>query len=293
MAETTENCVGDPAVDSVGDTQVPLRVIRASSVVSLADLTEILQCSDLLWILSLRDIKLRYAQTVLGVLWVILQPLVAAVIFTFVFGVVARLPSGGVPYIVFSYAGLQAWSLFHSIVTRASVCLVNNAQLITKIYFPRLILPLSALAAIFVDFGVAMAMLVVLQAWYGLMPGWGLLTLPIWIAILTGLSFGLGLFFGTLMVSYRDVQFLLPVGLQMLLYASPVAYGASAIPEKYKLLYYLNPVAGPLDAFRWSLLSTPFPPWLSIVWSMLLTPLAMLFGMLMFKRMERTFADVI
>ncbi len=271
----------------------PLLIIRPTSGWAALNLAEIWPYRDLLWTLAARDIKVRYKQTALGVIWVILQPLLAAGIFSFVFGKVAKLPSDGLPYILFSYAGLQAWGLFNKVLNSTSSSLVGNGHLISKVYFPRLILPLSSLPTILLDFAIAMAMMAVLLVIYKVTPGWGLLLLPVWMVILMALAMGVGLWTAALMVEYRDVGYVLPVALQMLMYASPVAYAVSAVPAQYRTMFYLNPVSGPLDAFRWSLLGSGSLEWWSIGWSAVLAAAALVVGAFMFKKMERKFADIV
>ncbi len=191
------------------------------------DLAEAWRARDLLFTFADRDLRLRYRQTVLGVVWVILQPLIAAGIFTFVFGTVAGLSSDGRPYLLFAFAALTGWNLFAGVLTRASGCLVSNSHLISKVYFPRLILPLSVIPAALVDFAVALGMLAVLMIIRRIAPGPALVLLPFWLVLLTAGSLGAGLVAGALAVRYRDVQYVLPVGVQLLLYASPVAYAAA------------------------------------------------------------------
>ena len=271
----------------------PVLTIRPSSGWQSLRLSEIWQYRDLLWVLAQRDIRLRYKQTILGVVWVVLQPLISAGIFAFVFGRVAKLPSDGVPYFVFSYAGLLAWNLFNSTLTKASGSLVGNANLVSKVYFPRLILPLSTLFSSLLDFGVAFLIMIILMITSHIVPGPGILLLPVWLALILILSTGVGLCASSLMVSYRDVQHIMPVLLQFLLYASPVAYAVSAVPHKLRLLYYINPVSSILEAFRWSLLNrgTLQPGFL--VYSAVFSIGSFFAGAYAFKRMERKFADVI
>jgi len=184
----------------------PFLKIRSSSRWAMVDLREMWQFRDLLLALAERDVKLRYKQTALGVVWVILQPLLGAGIFSFVFGRVAKLDSGGIPYFVFSYAGLLGWNAFNSTLSKGSACVVGNAQLVSKIYFPRLLLPLSTVASTLVDFAVAMVLMVVLLFLYGIAPGPAILLLPVWLALLVLLGTGIALYTSALMVSYRDLQ---------------------------------------------------------------------------------------
>jgi lipopolysaccharide transport system permease protein len=236
---------------------------------------------------------LRYRQTVLGVAWVVLQPLLGALIFTFVFGVVAGLRSDGIPYLTFTFASLAGWGLFSGIVSRSSSSLVQNSGLIGKVWFPRSVLPSSTVPAALVDLVMALMVLAMLMAWQGVAPGVALLTLPLWIALLVALALAIGFAASALMVRYRDVQHILPVALQLLLYASPVAYAASNVPERFRALYYLNPVATALDGLRWSLLGAAPPPMPAVAHALLLTLALLVLGTWSFRRMERGFADVI
>ena len=268
-------------------------VIQPGSGWTAINLRELRQFRDLLFTLAGRDLRLRYKQTALGVVWVILQPLLAAGIFSFVFGRVARLPSDGLSYFVFSYAGLLGWNLFSGTLNKVSGSLVGNAHLISKVFFPRLILPLSAVPSVLVDFGVAAAMMIVLLFTHGIPMGWGLLFLPVWIGMLLALATGIGLWSASLMVSYRDIGYVLPVALQLLLYASPVAYPASAVPASLQAAYQCNPLVPVLEAFRWSLLGRGELNGWALAWAAAFTGSVFLVGVFSFKRMERTFADVI
>lgn len=279
--------------DTLPLTPKPHLTIRPSSGWSALNLREIWQYRDLLTTLAGRDIKLRYRQTVLGVVWVVLQPLIAAGIFSFVFGRVAKMPSDGVPYFLFAYAGLLGWNVFSSTLSKVSGCLTGNAPLISKVFFPRLVLPLSTLYGTLLDFGVAFGMLAVLMMIHGVPIQAGFLLLPLWLLSLLMLALGMGMFFASLMVSYRDVQHILPVVIQCLLYASPVAYAVTAVPPALRAFYYLNPLSAVLEAFRWSLLGTgelhPGP----VAYSTLFAVAVFTAGAFAFKRMERRFADVI
>ena len=268
---------------------------------SALNLREVWKFRDLLLALAGRDVKLRYKQTALGILWVVLQPLIAAGVFTFVFGRVAQLPSDGIPYFPFSYAGLLGWNLFSNTLTKSSGCLVGNSQLISKIFFPRLVLPLSTVPSVLIDFVVALAMMIVLLFVYHLPPQVGFLLFPVWTLMLLMLAIGVGLITAALTVSYRDVQYILPVVVQILLYGSPVAYGLSyalsRVPDHHhlKMIYLMNPLCGPLEAFRASLLGTPWPPELpmSLLYAGIASVVMFFIGSYSFKKMERKFADVI
>lgn len=271
----------------------PFLVIRPTRGWAALNLREVWQFRDLLFTLAGRDLKLRYKQTALGVIWVVLQPLMAAGVFSFVFGKVAKLPSDGVPYLLFSFAGLLGWNLFANTLTKASSCLIGNSQLISKVFFPRLVLPLSSIPSALVDFGVAAAMMVVMMWVYRVAPGWSVLLAPVWLMMLMMIAMGIGLCSAALSVSYRDIQYILPVFLQILLYASPVAYSVSAVPEDLRLLYYLNPLTAPLEGLRGAILRGPAPGWQGAAWSAGVAVALMGVGMMLFKRMERRFADVI
>ena len=271
----------------------PTLVIEPTSGWAALNLLEVWTYKDLLLSLALRDLKLRYKQTALGAVWVVLQPLLAAGIFSFVFGIVAKMPSDGVPYFVFSYAGLLGWNLFAGSLGRVSNSLVGNSHLISKIFFPRLVLPFSGLPSVLVDFAVASVMAAILIMSFQINPGWGLLLLPVWIITLMLFSMGIGLVTASLAVSYRDVNYIIPVALQMLLYASPIAYAVSAIPEQWQNLYYLNPLTSVLEAFRFSLLGTGQLKWGWLAYSGVWALGLFVVGLFSFKRMERRFADVI
>ena len=271
----------------------PHLTLRARRGWAALDLREIWNFRDLLITLAQRDLKLRYKQTALGVTWVVLQPLLAAGIFSFVFGTVARLPSTGVPYLVFSFAGLLGWNLFSNALGKVSSSLVGNSSLISKIFFPRLVLPISSVFSCFVDFGVSAGMMAVLMLVYHVVPSATLFLLPLALLILLALALGLGLWTAALMVSYRDVQYILPVFLNILLYASPVAYGVAAVPPRWRWVYLLNPLTPPLEALRAGLLGQSFPDMRPLLVSAGVGAALLTAGLYAFKRMERNFADVI
>jgi lipopolysaccharide transport system permease protein len=242
---------------------------------------------------GIRDLKLRYRQTALGVVWVILQPLLSAGIFSVVFGQIANLSSDGVPYFVFSFAGMLAWTLFNGIVSRAAPSLVNNQALVSKVFFPRLLVPLSSVLSVLVDFLVASALMVVLLAVYGVTPGWAILTLPLWILAVVLLGAGVGMACSALMVKFRDVAYVVPFAMQTLLYASPLAYSLSEVGDDIRWLFDINPLTWILEGFRWSLLDLAQPE----VWQMAaaggVSVAVFVGGALIFSKMERGFADVI
>ncbi|CAN5868621.1 ABC transporter permease [soil metagenome] len=268
--------------------------IRPRSGWAALDLREIWLFRDLLLALAGRDLKVRYKQTSLGVAWVILQPLIGAGIFAFVFGAVAKLEApGGVPYFLFSFVGLLAWNAFSGTVNRSSGAMVGNEHLVSKVYFPRLILPISTIFAALIDFAVALGMLAVLLGLLWHLPGTALALMPLVLALMLTLALGIGFAATALSVSYRDVGYVVPVALQFLLYASPVAYPLQEVPEQYRAIYLLNPLAPLLEAFRWSLLGVGEVLWGHLLYSAACAATALIAGAFVFKRMERKFADVI
>jgi lipopolysaccharide transport system permease protein len=273
--------------------ETPHIIIRPPSRWAPLNLREVWEFRDLLTRFTIRDLKLRYKQTALGVIWVVLQPLLAAGILSFVFGAVANLPSDGVPYFVFAYVGMMCWTLFSNTLTRISMSLVGNAALVSKIFFPRLVLPFSTVGSTMVDFSVSLAMGVVVVLVGGVTPGWALVTLPLWIALALLLAAGIGLVAAALMVQYRDVGQILPVAIQLLLYATPIAYALSAVPERAQRLVQLNPLTGIVDGFRWAAIDTTAPSLPSAIWSAIASVVMFLVGALIFTRKERRFADVI
>jgi lipopolysaccharide transport system permease protein len=271
----------------------PSLVIRRTTGWHGYDARELWDFRDLLFVLGARDVKLRYRQTALGVIWVILQPLIGAGIFSLVFGKVAKLPSEGVPYFLFAYAGFLGWNAFQGTLGRASMCLVQSSHLISKVFFPRLILPLSTVLSTLLDFAVGLAFLVVLWLVYDVTPGPALLLLPLWLVLLQMLALGLGFYAAALTVRFRDVQHALPVLTQFVLYASPVAYAASVVPDSVRPFYMLNPLTGLLEAFRWSLVGSATLDLRHVAYAAVVSIAVFVWGAIAFRRMERQFADVI
>jgi lipopolysaccharide transport system permease protein len=267
--------------------------IRAESGHVPVDLREIARYRDLLLTLADRDIRVRYKQTALGIAWVILQPLIAASIFAFLFHWVANLPSNGRPYFLFAFAGLTAWNAFAQALTKVSTSLVAHAHVVSKIYFPRIVLPLSSISSVLVDFGVSLGMMFILLALWRVWPGVGLLLLPVWLAILLMMALGIGLWTSAVMVKYRDVYHILPTLIQLGMYVSPVAWSTVAIPPNYRWFFYANPLSGLLEAFRWSLLGTGTLDLRALAYSTVVAILFFWFGAHVFRRLERNFADVI
>jgi lipopolysaccharide transport system permease protein len=271
----------------------PVVRIGAGRVSPLRTLRDIWDYRDLFRALGTRDLRLRYRQTFLGVAWVVLQPLAAAGIFAFVFGRIAHVPTDGQPYLLFALAALSGWNFFSSVITRASTSLIQNPQLVTKVYFPRLILPLAVVPAALVD------LVVTIVAFAGIALAQGhafdarVLALPLVILLLAALALGTGFAAAALAVRYRDVQYLLPVAIQLALYASPVAYSASAVPARWQAVYYANPLAAPLELLRWSLLGTPAPAPRELAYSIGVAVVLVVVGAAIFRGIERSFADEI
>lgn len=256
-------------------------------------LAELVEYRELAAFLVWRDVKVRYKQTALGVAWAILQPLATMVLFTIVFGRLAGLPSDGTPYPLFALVGLLPWQVFAGSLTGAAQSLVGSAGLITKVYFPRLVVPLASALATLVDFFVASIVLAGLMAYYRVMPTAAVVTLPLFLALALTTALGVGLWFAALNVRYRDVQYVLPFFMQLWLFASPVAYSTSLIHSPLaRAVYGLNPMAGAIQGFRWALLGAP-PPGVLLWPSVVVAAALFLSGLFFFKRMEETFADVI
>jgi len=256
------------------------------------DLQEIWHYRELLYFLVWREVKVRYKQAALGVAWAVVQPLTTMLIFTAVFGNFAKIPSDGLPYAVFAYAALLPWSYFAEAISRSGVSVVSDTNLIRKVYFPRLILPLASVMTPVVDFCVSFLILLCLMAWYHVIPTWGVILLPFFLllALLTALSVGLWL--SALNVRYRDVRFTIPFLVQIWMYASPVVYPVSLVPERWRLLFNLNPMVGVIEGFRWALLGKASPDFQAITVSVIGVLVLLIGGLLFFKRMESTFADV-
>lgn len=273
--------------------------IRPSRGWRAIDLREVWRYRELLWFLTLRDIKLRYKQTALGVSWAVLQPLFTMLVFTIFFGKLGKLPSDHRPYAMFVLAALLPWQLFAYALTQSSNSLVAEQRLITKVYFPRLIVPIASVLSGLVDFLVAFCLMAALMVagpvfgWFTIKPTAAVLTVPIFtlFAVLTALAVGLWL--STLNVQYRDVRYTMPFLTQFWMFLTPIAYAASLVPPEYRLLYGLNPMSGVVEGFRWALLDTDAPNWGMMAVSAGVVLLLLAGGLFYFRRMERTFADLV
>jgi lipopolysaccharide transport system permease protein len=272
----------------------PLRRIRSTTRRTPLDPGELWRYRDLWLTLALRDVKLRYRQTALGVAWVVLLPLLASGIFTLVFGMIAKLPSDGSPYFLFVFAGYLGWNAFQNTLQRCGISLIGNTALVTKVYFPRIILPAASVLASLLDFAVGVVMLLLVLLARGELPSVESLALvPLFMLLVQLLALGLGFVSAALSVRFRDVQYVLPYLIQLLLYASPVAYGVSAVPHAVRRLYLLNPVAPLLDGLRAALLGRGEVHWLAIGGSALVSVAAFALGVLFFLYQDRQYADVI
>ncbi|MEO5674879.1 MAG: ABC transporter permease [Chitinophagales bacterium] len=267
-------------------------IITASHRWSL-NLREIYNYRELLWMLAYRDYRVRYAQTILGFGWAFLQPLLTLFIFILVFSKAAKIDTGNVPYPIFAMTGMWAWSYFSYVITQAGQSIIGAQALITKVYFPRLIIPVSKSIVGFIDFIVAFVMLMLLMIYYQFSPSLKVLALPLCVIAVITLSIAVGIFMSALTIRFRDVQYVIPFIVQIGLYLTPVAYPSSLIPSGYKALYYLNPMAGIIDGFRWSLLGTPLPHTNYLVCSAAITLLFLISGVYYFRRVERIMADII
>lgn len=270
---------------------IPKLVIKPGKGLFQFDLASLWQYRELLYFLVWRDIKVRYKQTLVGVAWVILQPLMTMIIFSVVFGQFAKIPSDGLPYPVFAYTALLPWTYFAQALGRSGGSLVGNAGLITKVYFPRLMTPLAATLAPGVDFFVSFFILLGLMAYYGITPTWSILALPFFLLLSLITALSVSLWLSPLNVKYRDVGYIIPFLIQFWMYASPVVYPVSLVPEKWRMLYGLNPMAGVIEGFRWALLGTGSPEVGAMAVSASMVLIMGLGGLIYFNKMEKTFAD--
>jgi len=271
----------------------PTVVIEPTRRLFDLDLESLWEYRELLYFLVWRDVKVRYKQTMIGVAWVLLQPLLTMLVFTVVFSYLARIPSDGLPYPLFAYTALLPWTYFSQALNRGGSALVANANLISKVYFPRLIIPLSAVVAPAVDLLLSFVLLLGLMVWYGVAPTWGVLALPLFLFLALMTALAVALLLSPLHVSYRDVGYITPFVVQFWMFASPVIYPASLVPEPWRLLYSLNPMVGVIEGFRWALLGKEHPDFMVMGVSAAVVLALLLAGVVCFRRMERTFADVV
>jgi len=256
-------------------------------------LKDLWQYRELLFFLTWRDIKVRYKQTALGAAWAVIQPPFTMLVFTLFFGRLAKVPSDGIPYPLFSYTALLPWQLFASALTESSNSVVANERLITKVYFPRLVVPLASILAGLVDFAIAFTLVIGMMAWYGVRPSWAVLTLPFFVIFTMATALGVGLWLSALNVQYRDVRHTLTFIVQFWLIASPVAYSSTLVPARWRPFYGLNPMAGVIEGFRWALLGKTQAPGAMLWVSVIVVALVLVGGLYYYRRMEKTFADVV
>jgi lipopolysaccharide transport system permease protein len=267
--------------------------IGNSAGLAALNLGELWRYRELLYFLVLRELKIRYKQAAIGAAWAIVQPVLAVAIFTVIFGRFAKIPSGNVPYALFAFTAVLPWTYFAEAVRRSSAALVTDAELVRKVYFPRLILPLAMVTAPLVDFAAGFTVLLALFAWHQTAPTLYILLLPLFLLVALALALAVGLWLAPLSARFRDVIHAIPFLIQVWLYASPVAYPASIVPERWRLLYSLNPMVGVIEGFRWALLGDPHPDFRAMATSALIISGVLLAGLVHFRKMERSFADVI
>jgi lipopolysaccharide transport system permease protein len=254
---------------------------------------ELWEYRELLYFLIWRDIKVRYKQTILGGLWAIIQPFTTMVVFSLFFGKLGKIPSDNIPYPIFCYAALVPWTFFANGLTQSSDSLIGNANLIRKVYFPRLTIPIAAVLSGIVDFGLAFIVLLGMMLYYGVVPGFNLLWLPLFLLLTLVCSLGIGLWLSALNLKYRDVRYVVPFLTQLWLFVTPIAYPSSMLPARWQLVYGLNPMAGVVKGFRWALLGNTPAPGPIIIVSSLASLLILIGGVFYFRNMERTFADLV
>jgi len=273
--------------------QVEITLIRPASSWASIGLKELWEYRELLYFLTWRDVKVRYKQTALGALWAIIQPFFLMVVFSLFFGRLAGVPSDGIPYPIFTFCALLPWQLFAHALTESSNSLIANERLITKVYFPRLVVPIAAVLGGLVDFVVAFVILLGMMAYYKIVPTWAIVTLPAFILLAIMTALAVGLWLSALNVQYRDVRYTINFLIQIWLFVTPVVYPSSIIPAAWRPLYGLNPMAGVVEGFRWALLGKSEPPGVLLAVSVVMVMLILIGGLYYFRRMEQEFADVV
>ena len=274
-------------------TESKVILIRPSHGWAALNLKDLLIYRELIYFMTWRDLKVRYKQTLLGASWAVLQPFLTMVVFSIFFGELAKVPSDNIPYPIFSFAALLPWTLFSKALTDASKSLVSSSHMITKVYFPRIILPLATILAGVVDFLVAFVVLIGMMVYYGISPTTNIWTLPLFLLLALVTALGVGLWLSALNVLYRDVNYATHFLTQFWMFITPIAYSSSMIPEQWKLIYALNPMAGVVNGFRWALLGVGDAPGASLVVSTSVAIILLISGLFYFRRMERLFADMV
>ena len=267
--------------------------IKPSTGLAALNLRDLWVYRELVFFMIWRDIKVRYKQTLLGAAWAVIQPVLTMLIFNFIFGTIAKVPTEGIPYPIFSYAALLPWGLFSAALNNASRSLTTNQNMVSKIYFPRLVLPLASVLGGLVDFAIAFLILIVLMIYYKITPTTAIWTLPLFLLLTVVTALGVALWLSAINVQYRDVNYVLPFLTQFWLFLTPVAYSANVISAKWQVVYSLNPMAGVVNGFRWALLGTHTGPNMNMVVSICISLVFLVSGLFYFRSMERTFADTI
>lgn len=277
-----------------GETKKLVKIaIRSTEGWRFLDLRELWAFRELIYFLTWRDIKVRYKQTTVGVAWAVLQPLAMMLVFTFFFGRLARIPSDGIPYPLFAYTALLPWQLFSRTITESTNSLIVDQRLITRVYFPRIIIPLATVLAAIVDFLIASVLLIALMLFYGVTPGAAVLWIPFFVLLMLVTSSGIGFWLSSLNVEYRDVRYIVPFLNQLWFFLTPIVYPSSLVPEKWQFLYGLNPMVGVVEGFRWALLGVGKGPSPMIAVSILVAVSLFVSGIIWFRRRERTFVDAV
>jgi lipopolysaccharide transport system permease protein len=295
VPEIQPNISKDLSTFSPGQHQLPdkpLVVIQPSKSWVALNLRDLWHYRDLLYILTERDIKVRYKQTILGALWAIIQPLFTMLVFTLFFGRLAGMPSDNIPYPIFAYAGLLPWTFFSNAVTNSGNSLVGNSNLITKVYFPRMIIPIATVGAGLVDFTIAFALLVILMIYYGVGLSINIVMFPFLVILTSFLAIGIGMWLSGLNVKYRDIRYALPFVIQLGMFATPIIYPASIVPENWRWVLAFNPLTGIIEGFRSAFFARPFD-WLGLSISIVMTFLILIYSAYSFRKMEKSFADIV
>jgi len=294
VQQTEAQATAEVRAEGIPSTQdLPVTVIEPSRGWLSLNLRDLWEYRDLLFFLAWRDISVRYKQTVLGAAWAVIQPFFSMVVFSLFFGRLAKIPSEGVPYPIFSYAALLPWHYFATAMTSSSDSLIGSQNLLTKVYFPRLVIPLASVIPAMVDFAVAFVVLLGMMLFYHIAPTWNIVWLPAFLLLALVTALGVGLWLSAMNVKYRDIRYAVPFLVQFWMFASPVTYPSSLVPETWRALYGLNPLAGVIEGFRWALLGTQTAPGPMTAVSALAALLLLLSGAFYFRRMEKTFADVV
>ncbi len=278
---------------NLNETRQPLIHIKPKKGWQLVDIKELKEYRDLFYFLVTRNIKVKYKQTILGGLWAIIQPFFSMVVFTLFFGKLAKIPSDGIPYPIFNYSAMVAWTFFATSITNSGNSLVMERNLISKVYFPRLIIPLSSVLASLLDFIIAFSVLLLMMVYFHIYPTLMTITIPFLITMMVLIASGTGAFLAALNAKYRDIRYVIPFLVQMWMFSSPIVYPTSMIPEKFRFFYALNPMVGIIEGFRSALLGTNEFPWKILLISSIVSLLIFFGGLLYFRQVERYFADII